>query len=428
MDDDDTAALSPALDRIGRADLVVGIFSFNSARAIGHVVEAAVAGVSAYYPGTSCVIVNADGGSSDGTPEVARRAARDRCPVLAVGDSLPPSYALAGGYAGFPGPAGSLRAVLQVAERLEARACLLVDGDVRAMAAEWVQCLADPVLRDGMDFVAPVYAGHRYEGMLTSTLIYPLTRALYGRRLRQPVGGHFGLSGAQAARLLRCGVWKRDAPPLLDLWMATTAIADGRRVCQAHLGAGRGGSRRAAAGLVAAMTGVVGTAFMLMGARRPVWWAVAATDDVPTYGRSHGMGLDPVSVNVDRMVSTFRQGVSELMPVWRRALDPETCGALAALEEEGTPEFRFPPDLWARAVYDCAAAAHRRALPFRHVLGAMIPLYLGRAADFVLRTEAGGEADVEAEIEEGCRAFESLKPHLLRRWDAPRPQPTGRSE
>jgi hypothetical protein len=422
MDDDhETAARSPALDRIGRAELVVGIPSFNSARAIGHVVEAVVGGLTAHYPGTSCVIVNADSGSRDGTCEAARRAAGSRYPVLAATRPAPPLYRLATSYPGFPGEGGSLRTVLWAAERLQARACLLVDGDVRTIAAEWVQRLADPVLGGGMDLVAPVYAGHKYDGMVTSNLIYPLTRALYGRRVRQPVGGHFGLSGTLAARLLGSGVWDREVPPGFDLWMTTTAIADGRRVGQAHLGPGRGGSRRAAAGLETSITQVVGTVFALMEEFQSAWREVTASDDVPTYGPSQGLGLDPVSVNVDRMISTFRQSVSELMPVWRRALAPETCTALAALEEESAPGFRFPPELWARTVYECAAAAHRRALPLRHLLRAMIPLYLGRVAAFVLRTESGGAAEVEAEIEGVCRVFESLKPHLLDRWDAPRP-------
>jgi hypothetical protein len=111
--------------------------------------------------------------------------------------------------------------------------------------------------------------------------------------------------------------------------------------------------------------------------------------------------------------------VADLMSVWRRALRPDTCAALVALEEAA--DFIFPPELWARSVYDCAVAYHCRSLPRRHLLRAMIPLYLGRAAAFVMRTASCGAAEVEAEIEGLCGSFESLKPHLLDRWDAPRP-------
>jgi hypothetical protein len=416
------AALLGELDHVGRAEILVGIPSLNSARTIGHVVEAVADGLARYYPGTPCVILNADGGSRDGTPQVARGAATGAAPLVVATPETRPLYRLATSYPGFPGRGEALHAILAAAERLGVRACALVDGDVRGVTPEWMQWLLGPVLREGMDLVAPVYARHKYDGMITTGLIYPLTRALYGRRLRQAVGAHFGLSGAFARRLLRSGIWDRAAAPqALDVWMSTTAIADGLRVGQAHLGSGRRGSRAAPEALDASFTPAVGTVFGLMEEYRPAWWAVVATSEVPTFGPPPAIGLEPISVNVDRMISTFRQGVEDLAPVWRRALGADTCAALASLGAEGAADFRFPAELWARTVYECAVAYHQRLLPRRHLLRAMIPLYLGRAAAFVLGTASGDAEGVEAEIEALCGVFEATKPHLLDRWDARRP-------
>ena len=55
--------------RSASADLVVGIPSFNNARTIGHVARAASAGLAKYFPGRQAVLVNSDGGSTDGTPD-----------------------------------------------------------------------------------------------------------------------------------------------------------------------------------------------------------------------------------------------------------------------------------------------------------------------------------------------------------------------
>src|SRR2546421_334547 len=52
-----------------RADLVVGIPSFRNAATIGHVTEAASVGLRRNFPEMRAVIVNADGGSEDGTRE-----------------------------------------------------------------------------------------------------------------------------------------------------------------------------------------------------------------------------------------------------------------------------------------------------------------------------------------------------------------------
>jgi glycosyltransferase involved in cell wall biosynthesis len=414
--------LSSALDRVGRAEIVVGIPSLNSARTIGHVVGAVATGLAAHYPGTACAIVNVDGGSRDGTPELARRAANGTAPLLVVRHATRPLHRLATSYAGFPGRADALRAILRLAERLGARACALVDGDVRGITPEWVRSLLDPVLHDATDLVAPLYARHKYDGMITTNLIYPLTRALYGRRLRQAVGGHFGLSGLLAGQLLHSGAWGRAAAPrALDVWMSTAAIAGGLRVCQARLGAERRRSRGGGDALEASFTQAVGTLFELMEEYQPAWWAVTSTADVPVFGPPQAVGLEPVSVNVDRMISTYRQGLEELAPVWRRALGAATWAELAGLEGDSATDFRFPAELWARAVYHCAVAYHQRALPRRHLLRAMISLYLGRAAAFVLGTASADAGQAEAEIEALCGAFEATKPHLLDRWDARRP-------
>ena len=61
---------------------------------------------------------------------------------------------------------------------------------------EWIELLAGPVLKGGYDYVAPLYARYKYDGTITNSIVYPLTRALYGQRIRQPIGGDFGFSGS----------------------------------------------------------------------------------------------------------------------------------------------------------------------------------------------------------------------------------------
>jgi uncharacterized protein with von Willebrand factor type A (vWA) domain len=63
---------------LGTAELVVGIPSYDNARTIGHVVRAVAAGLAKHFPGRSAVIVNSDGGSRDGTPQVVVSARRGR--------------------------------------------------------------------------------------------------------------------------------------------------------------------------------------------------------------------------------------------------------------------------------------------------------------------------------------------------------------
>jgi hypothetical protein len=407
-----------ALDRLGNAEIVVGVVTLNSERTIRQVVGAVVSGLAHAFPGRRAALVIADAGSRDATVEAARAAAPGAAVVVARPAEHGPGSAAAA--ARPSGSCGALEVLCAAVERLGADGCAVLDGDERTVAPDWIRLLLEPVLGGGLDLVAPVYARHRYAGLLTTSLVYPLTRALYGRRLRQPVGCHFGFSAAFVRRLRAAGGWDAGpAPYRRDLWITTTALAGALPVGQAHLVPDTSGHRRFGVDLGQTFMQVVGTVFRLMEQHRRAWWAVVETSDVPTFGTPRPAGREPVSVNVDRMVSTFRQGVADLMPLWRRALAPETCRALKRLDDRAGA-FRFPPALWARVVYDGAVAAHLDLLPRAQLLRALIPLYLGRAAALVLATAEADAPSVEMETDTLCSAFESSKPYLLDRWDARR--------
>jgi glycosyltransferase involved in cell wall biosynthesis len=224
------------LREIGAVDLLVGIPSFNSARTIGHVVRAAAAGFTKYFPDRRALIVNSDGGSTDGTPQVVVAADFAAPDTLLVAHPLSPVHRLVTPYHGIPGKGSAFRTIFAIAERLGARACAVVDSDLRSITPEWIQLLLGPVLQEGFDFVAPLYLRHKYDGTITNSIVYPLTRALYGKDLRQPIGGDFGLSGRLASHCLAQPVWETNVARFgIDAWMTTTAVAGGFQVCQASL-------------------------------------------------------------------------------------------------------------------------------------------------------------------------------------------------
>ncbi len=417
--------LTRELERIGRADILVGIPSFNNARTVGHVVRAVSAGLDKYYPHLPCVLVNADGGSKDGTPDIVLQADAGHHSTLLVDHRRQPLHRVTTGYLGIPGKGSAFRTIFRVAELVGAKACAVVDSDLRSISPEWIELLIGPVLERGMGFVAPLYARHKYDGTITNSIVYPLTRALYGRRVRQPIGGDFGFSGAYASRLLRePGAWESDVARYgIDVWMTTRAIADGDQVCQAYLGAKIHDTKDPGADLTAMFTQVVGTVFELMGRYGATWAAIGGSEPVPAFGFQYAIGVEPVAVNVDRMVDMYRTGVDELMPIWRQFLRPATCDTLAELARAPAAAFSFPPELWVRVVYEAAAGYHYRRVVREHLLRSLIPLYLGRTAAFVVQTADHGADAVEADIETLCGLFESMKPYLLECWNAKRPEP-----
>jgi hypothetical protein len=147
------------------------------------------------------------------------------------------------------------------------------------------------------------------------------------------------------------------------------------------------------------------------------WRDVEGAEEVPLFGFPHGVGLEPVPVNVERMLTIFRQGVQALSEVWEGVLLPETRTEVMTLERP-TNGFFFPDPLWVRVIYDFALAYHRRVLPGEQLLRSLVPLYLGRTASFVLHTEDNGAGDVEAVVRDLADEFVRQKGGLRERWMA----------
>ena len=95
---------------------------------------------------------------------------------------------------GVGGKGAALRTIFEIAAALEVQALVVVDSDLRSIVPEWIELLAGPILKGGYDYTTPLYARYKYDGTITNTVTYPLTRALYGHRIRQPIGGDFGVS------------------------------------------------------------------------------------------------------------------------------------------------------------------------------------------------------------------------------------------
>ena len=225
-------------DLPGKADIVIGIPSFNNSRSIGHVVRAAHAGLAKYFPQFNGVIVNSDGGSTDGTRDAVLSARVEDLHLLLLDTPLKAVHRLSLPYHGIPGKGSAFRLIFQIAERTGAKACAVVDSDLRSITPEWIDLLVRPVLLGGYDFVAPYYHRHKYDGTITNSIVYPLTRAMYGKRIRQPIGGDFGVSPQLLRRYLARDDWETDVGRFgIDIWMTTIAVAEGFRVCQSFLGA-----------------------------------------------------------------------------------------------------------------------------------------------------------------------------------------------
>ena len=404
-------AVRAAVDRLAPVDLAVGLLTYNNAETMGGVLDAVTAGVARHFPGTRTALIAADAGSSDDTRE---RVGGTALPAVVLRYEAPAGERVAVPFHGVPGRGAALRSTFDLAQRLGAKALVLLEADAVSVTPEWLERLAAPVLDGKADFVAPAYARHRWEGTISRLLLSPLVRALYGRRLQQPFGGQQALSARLIEHLLIHPKWSWTGGDVHDLWITGTAIADGFSVWEAALGRHLVRSRTRATDLPAMLAQTLGAAFTVMERHGDLWLEVRGSEPIPIVGEPASLGVDPMTVDVDGMLEAFRLGVRDLTPIWELVLAPETLADVLTLESGG--HMQFPDDLWARVVYDFALGDHYSVVHRDHLMRSLTPLYLGRTAALVAATRALGAAASQAELDLVGAAFERQKPYLVEHW------------
>ncbi len=395
------------IEEIAAADILVGIPSYNNESTIAHVMQMVTHGLARHYPDRRCVLMVADGGSTDDT----REAAKDF-------QIKPWQEKLVSIYRGPAGKGTALRSVFEAAERLGVDACAVVDADLRSITSDWVKTLLDPVLTKGFEFVAPVYLRHKYDGTITNNIVYNLTRALYGKRIRQPIGGDFAFSRELARFYSEQDVWDTDVARYgIDIWMTTTAVTQGCRVAQARLGVKVHDAKDPAAQLGPMFRQVLYVLFSLMERNEAVWKRVRGSEAVPTFGEVGEAEPEAVPVDLDALVERFKTGFEHFGSLWREIFRPDVFEAVRAAAARTAADFELPPEQWVRILFDLAATFHAWPRNRFKAIEMVTPLYYARVASFVRRTMDMTSAEAEALVEEQALEFETAKDDLIRVWD-----------
>ncbi|WP_456394909.1 glycosyltransferase [Thermococcus sp.] len=378
--------------------VMVGIPSYNNGDTISFVVEQAAKGLEKYFGGG--LVVNADGGSSDGTRDAVLSA---RVPDGVEVRSFVYKWPI-------PGKGSAMKELMEVARDEGVDALVFVDSDLRSITPEWIYKFAKPI-EDGYDFVAPLYIRHKWDGTITNNIAYPMTAALYGKNIRQPIGGDFGVS----AKLIDVylgdeEVWKTDVARFgVDIFLTTTAIANDFRVIQTALGLKIHDPKDPAASLGPMFNQVVGTLFMLMVRYEDAWKEVGTLEAVPVWGELVKGEPEPVKVTLSLLKERARELFSENEAVLQKVLSEETLkGVMEALKT-----FEFDDVLWSHVLYDGAAAYRRGILKNAEPL---IPLYFAKTADFIEKTMEMSTLEAEKLIEERARVFLEEKTYLTEKW------------
>jgi hypothetical protein len=306
------------------------------------------------------------------------------------------------------------RTVFTVTQALGARTCLIIGSDPAELSAQALRALAQPVLDGSVDLVTPVYRRGRYEGLLTVGVVAPLFRALYGWRLRFPIGGDFGLSAGLVVRCLR----PSGAPRGEAIWLTAEAACAGMQLAQAQLGVAFPAQREPSDASTVLAT-VLGPVFQDIANRAPCWQRSRESRSTPSHGPLNPPPPDAPPPDAGRLIESFRIGYANLQDVWRAFLPPATLLELKRLTTLAPDAFRMGDELWARIVYDSALAYRLGTLSREHILGALTPMYLAWIASYAREARGASEPVLAARLERLGAAYESQKPYFVSRWRWP---------
>lgn len=313
-------------------------------------------------------------------------------------------------------PRDPYRTLFSTGRRNGARAVVMVGTGEEQLSADLVRALVQPILVDGFDLVTPSYERRVFDGLLNAAIVYPLTRALYGRRIPGQLGVDFGFSARVATRW---GTGIDGVPVARPTWLLPQAVTDDLRICQAHINV-----RLAAApeslDLSTLLSQVLGSLFADVEQRAAFWQRVQRSQAVPSFGIARPGRMDEGStVDVRPMIESFCLAYRNLQTVWTLVLPPATLVELKRLTVVEPPRFRIADELWARIVFDFALAHRLRTINRDHLLKALVPLYLAWVASYAIEVQGATRTMADLRLDQLCMAFETEKPYLVRRWRWP---------
>lgn len=401
------AYTSKRVEEIEGADILVGIPCYNNQGTIDHVIQMVSHGLHKHYKDLRSVIMVADGGSTDDTREVAKEF-----------QIKPWQEKIVSIYRGPGGKGSAFRSIFEAAKRLKVKACMVVDSDLRSIDSDWVTYLLQPILETDYQYVSPLYSRYKYDGTITNNIVYNLTRALYGLRVRQPIGGDFAFVGELADYYIDQDVWETDVARYgIDIWMTTNAITKNFRICQSNLGVKIHDAKDPAESLGPMFRQVIYTLFVLMEQNEAFWKGVKGSRSLPTFGLDKFKEPDPIQVDLERLVKEYKTGFRHFKGLYKSIFCEECYAELKKCAGKAKTKFTMPVKTWAMVLYETAATFHAWTGNRTQLVNLITPLYLGRVASFINQTKKVSSSQAEEVVEEQAQVFEDQKNYLIRVWD-----------
>lgn len=405
-------ALLRQLIAVGHVDILVGLPTLNNAATIVDVVRAVNTSFTRDFPRLRTVMINSDGGSTDGTPDMIRSATFSEADMVQTSHQLRTLHRVLAPYHGLPGKHTALRTVFAAGELTQAKAVVVIDPAGPATTPGRVTELIAPIAQAEVEFLAPRYRRHPRDGVLITQFVRPFVRALYGIGLDEPLGSEFGCSGRFASHCLEQDIWAQESARFaIDLWLRTEAAAEQFSVGQIwRPPIGPGGTR---ATLRDVIHQVVLSLTDSLRAHESYWIKTDGIVDLRTWGLDPLSAPEPGPWDYHALATQARHDINEIKPLLQEVLDP---AVFVGLTETSASNGLIDDELWVHAVYDFIAAFQHKRAAVDHIADMFTPIYMLRAASFMAQTESEPTSTIQSRLDLLCETFQRLKPSLVASW------------
>ena len=207
-----------------KIDIIVGIPTYNEVDSISNTVQKIDKGLSKYFPDYKALIINVDSQSSDGTIRVFNGIKTETDKMSLVVKKRP------------RGKGANIFSLLKIGRKFGVKYIATIDADITTITEEWPKLLLEPLIKERVDFVTPVYTRNRYEGNTTNHFCFPLLYGWSGRKINQPMGGDFALSNHFSKYILDQQKPKNSFLYGIDIFLSTHALGGNFKIKEVYLG------------------------------------------------------------------------------------------------------------------------------------------------------------------------------------------------
>lgn len=206
---------------MNKEKIAVCLPSYNEAKNIKKITSKVDNALNSLGNNYICYIVNCDNNSPDDTNLVFNNTKTKCIKISIVTDEI--------------GKGINIINFFKFCKKEEIDYAFMFDTDLKSFKTLWIKQMMKS-LKNGHNFILPLYKRSRYEGNTTNHFVVPILCALFNKIIRQPIGGDYGFDKKYIELFNKQNIPDEIKKYGIDIYMVFLAISDNLNLEQIKLG------------------------------------------------------------------------------------------------------------------------------------------------------------------------------------------------